>query len=229
MLAVGFAAYVFSSGRWNFGVTAWVWPFAFLYFSRQAKTKKQFLLLSAAIAVGQMIKWPDILDSGYLLSAAFCLLWSICWIVPFLADRLLAQKLPGSFLSSLVFPTVFVSVEYLRTLTPIGSLGMMAYTQSGFLQLVQVTSLIGSFGLSFLLYWFGAVAVSAAEKRQGWKLATGVCLAMFVASIGFGCIRLAAFSVDDYENRVKIASIVGPYYEKHEYRNRETMTMYKMD
>ena len=215
MLSVGFAAYVFSSGRWNFGVTAWVWPFAFLYFSRQAKTKKQFVLLSAAIAVGQMIKWPDILDSGYLLSAAFCLLWSICWIVPFLADRLLAQKLPGSFLSSLVFPTVFVSVEYLRTLTSIGSLGMMAYTQSGFLQLVQVTSLIGSFGLSFLLYWFGAVAVSAAEKRQGWKLATGVCLAMLVASIGFGSIRLAAFSVDDYENRVKIASIVGPYYEKH--------------
>ena len=215
MLSVGFAAYVFSSGRWNLGVTAWVWPFAFLYFSRQAKTKKQFVLLSAAIAVGQMIKWPDILDSGYLLSAAFCLLWSICWIVPFLADRLLAQKLPGSFLSSLVFPTVFVSAEYLRTLTPIGSLGMMAYTQSGFLQLVQVTSLIGSFGLSFLLYWFGAVAVSAAEKRQGWKLATGVCLAMLVASIGFGSIRLAAFSVDYYENRVKIASVVGPYYEKH--------------
>ena len=34
---------------------------------------------------------------NHLLSAVFCLLWSVCWILPFLADRLLAQKLPGSF------------------------------------------------------------------------------------------------------------------------------------
>ena len=213
MLCIGFAAYVFSSGRWNFGVTAWIWPFAFLYFSRQAKTKKQFLLLVAAIAIGHAIKWPDVLDSGYLLSAGFCLLWSVFWILPFLIDRLLAQKLPGSFLSSLIFPTVFVSVEYLRTLTPIGSLGMTAYTQAGFLPLVQVTSVIGSFGLSFLILWFCSVVVTALERRQGWKPAAGVCLALLVASIGFGCIRLAAFPVSS-ENTVRVASIVGPYYEK---------------
>ncbi|MBQ7688499.1 MAG: hypothetical protein IJT27_04700, partial [Clostridia bacterium] len=189
MLIVGFAAYVFSGGRWNIGVTAWIWPFAFLYFSRHTKIKRQFLLLAAAIAAGHVIKWPDILDSGYLLSAAFCLLWSVCWILPFLADRLLAQKLPGSFLSSLIFPAAFVSVEALRALTPIGSLGAMAYTQSGFLPLMQVTSLIGSFGLSFLIYWFGAVAVKAAEKRPRWKPAAGVCLALLAASVCFGCIR----------------------------------------
>ena len=213
MLCIGFTAYVFSSGSWNFGLTAWIWPFAFLYFSRQTKTKQQFLLLAAAIAVGQVIKWPDILDSGYLLSAVFCLVWSVFWILPFLADRLLAQKLHGSFLSSLIFPTVFVSIEYLRTLTPIGSLGMTAYTQARFLPLVQVTSVIGSFGLSFLIYWFGSVVVAALEKRQGWKPAAGVCIALLVASIGFGCIRLAAFPVSS-ENTVHVASIVGPYYEK---------------
>lgn len=213
MLAVGFAAYVFSAGRWNCGVTAWIWPFAFLYFSRQTKTKKQFLLLAAAIAVGQMLKWPDILDSGYLLSAVFCLVWSVFWILPFLADRLLAQKLPGSFLSSLIFPTVFVSVDGLRALTPLGSIGMTAYTQAGFLPLMQITSVIGSFGLSLLIYWFGSAVVTVLEKRQGWKSVTGVCLALLVVSIGFGCIRLAAFPVST-ENTVRVASIVGPYYEK---------------
>ncbi|MBQ6420540.1 MAG: hypothetical protein IJK02_05660 [Clostridia bacterium] len=215
MLIVGFAAYVFSGGRWNIGVTAWIWPFAFLYFSRHTKIKRQFLLLAAAIAAGHVIKWPDILDSGYLLSAAFCLLWSVCWILPFLADRLLAQKLPGSFLSSLIFPAAFVSVEALRALTPIGSLGMIAYTQAGFLPLMQVASLIGSFGLSFLLYWFGATAVTAAEKRPRWKPAAGVCLALLAASVCFGCIRLAAFPVGS-DNTVRVASVVGPYYEKYE-------------
>ena len=28
MLGIGFAAFLFSSGRWNCGVTAWIWPFA---------------------------------------------------------------------------------------------------------------------------------------------------------------------------------------------------------
>ena len=215
MLGVGFAAYVFSGGRWNIGVTAWIWPFAFLYFSRQTKNVRQFLLPAAAIAAGHVIKWPDILDSGYLIGAGFCLFWSVCWILPFLADRLLAQKLPGSFLSSLIFPAVFVSVECLRSLTPLGSLGMLAYTQAGFLPLLQVTSLIGSFGLSFLLCWFGAVAVTAAEKRPRWKPAAGVCLALLAASVCFGCIRCAAFPVGS-DHTVRVASVVGPHYEKYE-------------
>ena len=215
MLGVGFAAYVFSGGRWNISVTAWIWPFAFLYFSRQTKTKGQFLLLAAAIAAGHVIKWADLLDSGYLPGAVFCLFWSVCWILPFLADRLLAQKLPGAFLSSLIFPAAFVSLESLRALTPLGSLDMLAYTQAGNLPLMQVTSLIGSFGLSFLLFWFGAVAVTAAEKRPRWKPAAGVCLALLAASVCFGCIRCAAFPVGS-ENTVRVAGIVGPYYEKYE-------------
>ena len=212
-LVVGFTAFVFSSGMWNCGVTAWIWPFAFLYFGRQAKTKKQFLLLPTAIVVAQVLKWPDILDSGILPSAFFCLVWSVFWVLPFLADRLLARKLPGSFLSSLIFPTAFVSIEYLRALTPLGSLGMTAYTQAGFLPLMQVTSVIGSFGLSFLIFWFGSALVTTLEKRQGWKPAAGICLALLAASIGFGCVRLAAFPVN-LDNTVRIASIVGPYYEK---------------
>ena len=215
MLGVGFAAYVFSGGRWNVGVTAWIWPFAFLYFSRQTKTKGQFLLLAAAIAAGHVIKWADILDAGYLLGAVFCLCWSVCWILPFLADRLLAQKLPGAFLSSLLFPAAFVSVECLRALTPLGSLGLLAYTQAGFLPLMQLTSLTGSFGLSFLLCWFGAVAVTAAQKRPRWKPAAGVCLALLAASVCFGCVRCAAFPVGS-DNTVRVASVVGPYYEKYE-------------
>ena len=213
ILGVGLIAYMFSGGRWNIGVTAWIWPVAFLYFSRQTQTRKQFLLLVAALAAGNVIKWLNVLDAGYWLDAAFCLLWSIFWVLPFLADRLLAQKLPGAFLSSLIFPTVFVSLEYLRALLPIGSIGLMAYTQAGFLPLVQITSVIGSFGLSFLIFWFGAVVVTVLEKRQGRKLTAAVCLCLIAAAIGFGCIRLAAFPVSR-ENTVRVASVISPYYAK---------------
>lgn len=213
MFAVGFAAFLFSGGRWNIGITAWIWPFVFLFFSRQTQTRKQFLLLVAALAVGNVIKWLNVLDAGYWLDAAFCLLWSIFWVLPFLADRLLAQKLPGAVLSSLVFPAVFVSLEYLRSLLPVGSIGLMAYTQAGFLPLVQITSVIGSFGLSFLIFWFGSAVVTVLEKRRGRKLAVGVCLWLIAAAIGFGCIRLAAFPTSR-ENTVRVASVISPYYAK---------------
>ena len=213
MFAVGFAAFLFSGGRWNIGITAWIWPFVFLFFSRQTQTRKQFLLLVAALAVGNVIKWLNVLDAGYWLDAAFCLLWSIFWVLPFLADRLLAQKLPGAFLSSLVFPAVFVSLEYLRSLLPVGSIGLIAYTQAGFLPLVQITSVIGSFGLSFLIFWFGSAVVTVLEKRRGRKLAVGVCLWLIAAAIGFGCIRLAAFPTSR-ENTVRVASVISPYYAK---------------
>ncbi|MCR5151497.1 MAG: hypothetical protein K6B52_09790 [Clostridiales bacterium] len=213
IFGIGFIAYIFSAGRWNIAFTAWIWPFAFLYYSRQSKTKRRFLLLVAALAIGHVIKWLNVMDGGYILDAVFCLLWSYCWVLPFLADRLVAKKLPGSILSSLIFPAVFVSIECLRSLTPLGSIGAIAYSQSGFLPLVQVTSLIGSFGLSFLICWFGAVAVNVTEKRQGSKTIAVVCFSALLISIGFGCVRLAAFPVDT-ENTARVASVVGPYYKK---------------
>ena len=211
MLVIGFITYTFSSGRWNIDIAAWIWPFALLYFSRQTANKKQFLILAAVLAAGHIIKWLDILGGGYLFNAALCLIWSVCWIIPFLADRLLAQKLSGVVLSSLIFPSVFVTMEFLRGLTLVSSIGVMAYTQEGFLPLVQITSVIGSYGLSFLILWFGTIVVTAIEKRAGWKKLASVYLAIMIVVFGFGVIRLAAFPVDE-SNTVNIASIVGPFY-----------------
>ena len=213
-LLIGFIAYVFSGGRWNVGITAWIWPFAFLYFSRKTEGKKSFLLLVAALAAGHVLKWLNILDSGYFLDAAVCLIWSLAWIIPFMADRLVAQKLPGVFLRSLVFPALFSSVEVLLAFSPISSLGTMAYTQEGFLPLLQIASVIGSFRLSFLIFWFGTVAITAVEKRPGWKRLAVAYLSVIVVVFIFGCTRLASYPADA-DKTVRVAGIVGPYYEKY--------------
>lgn len=213
-LLVGFAAYVFSGGRWNIGLTAWIWPLAFLTYSRKTEGRRSFLLLAAALAVGHVIKWLNNLDAGYFLDAAVCLIWSLAWIIPFLADRLIAQKLPSVFLRSLVFPALFTSVEVLLAFSPTSSFGTMAYTQEGFLPLLQIASLIGSFGLSFLIFWFGTVAVTALEKRPGWKGLAAVYLTILAAVLVFGCVRLAAHPAER-DRTVRVAGVTGPYYEKY--------------
>ena len=210
MLAVGFVAFVLSSGRWNIALMAWMWPFAFLYFSRQTKSKKHFMLLVLAIVAGQIIKWLNILNAGYVLDAVLCAVWSLCWVAVFAADRLLYDKFNG-FASTLLFPAAIVSMEFLRTFTLFGSYSAAAYTQTGVLPLMQITSVIGTFGLSFLIMWFGSVLVHAAYRGAGWKQTVAVYAAIMIAVFAYGGVRMTAAPVD-YSETVRVASVVSPFY-----------------
>lgn len=225
LLLVGFIAFIFSSGRWNIFITAWIWPCAFLYFSRRTNSVKQFMILVVAITIGHTFKWLNILDAGYIIDAVLCIVWSICWIIPFIADRLLAKNFKG-IASTLVFPAVFIALEFLRTFTLVGSFGTTAYTQSGLLPLVQITSVVGSFGLSFLILWFGSVLAFAIDCKFQWayaKRAVCVYLAFLIVALGFGSIRLIALPVD-YSDTVKVASIICPYYSSFSDGNYETIS-----
>lgn len=210
MLIIGFVAFALSGGRWNIALMAWIWPFAFLYFSRQTKSKKQFMLLAMAIVVGHTIKWLNILNAGYILDAVLCAVWSLCWVAVFAVDRLLYDKFNG-FVSTLLFPAAIVSMEFLRTFTLLGSFGAAAYTQTGFMPLVQITSIIGTFGLSFLIMWFGSVLVHVADRNIGWKKTVAVYVAIMIAVVAYGGVRMIAVPVD-YSETVRVASIISPFY-----------------
>ena len=219
-LAVGFAAFVFSSGRWNFPLTAWIWPAAFLFYSRATRGVKSFLPLVAAIAAGNVIRWLNVLDAGYVLDAAVCLLWSVCWILPYIADRLLYRRLPV-FLSTFLLPGSFVTLEFLRHFTLVGSYGVTAYTQTGFLPLVQSVSLIGSFGLSFFILWFAPVLLYACGKEKRWPGVLALYLALTGALLVYGGVRL--HTAPAAAHTVKTASVIGPYYRKFSDDSYETI------
>ena len=211
MLFVGAAAFVFSSGRWNLFITAWIWPFAFLYFSRKADNKENFLLLLAVIELVQQIKWYNILGTKSIVDALFCLAWSTGWILPFIADKLFAEKFSGSFMRSLVFPSVFTMLEIVRSFTPAGAYSAMAYSQGPFRLLTQIVSVIGSYGLSFLIFWFASVIVGITEKKGGWKLLTGAYAVIMAGVLCFGGIRLSASQVNT-DKTVKVASIINQFH-----------------
>jgi hypothetical protein len=71
----------------------------------------------------------------------------------FLADRLLAPRLPA-LLSTLVFPCAYVLVEWISAqLNPFGTWGSEAYTQSGNLPLMQLASLTGLTDINDPYHW----------------------------------------------------------------------------
>jgi len=222
MLLVGAAAFVFSGGRWNFFVTAWIWPFAFLYFSRQAKSKDNFLLLLGVIVLGQLIKWFNVLATGSIIDFLFVLVWSISWLLPFVADKLLAEKFKGSFIKSLVFPAVFTAIEIVRSFTPTGAFAAMAYSQGAFRILTQIVSVIGSYGLSFLIFWFASVVVGITEKRGGWIVLTGAYAVIMAGVLCFGGVRLS--SAVKADKTVKVASIINQFHGSLDTRGYTDLT-----
>ncbi|MEJ2750314.1 MAG: nitrilase-related carbon-nitrogen hydrolase, partial [Anaerolineae bacterium] len=107
--------------------------------------------------------------------------------------RLLAGRL-GGFVATLVYPLTYASLEFINIATnPVGSFGMQAYTQYDNLALLQLISVTGLWGVTFLISWLGPIVNWAWEHEFAWPqikrgvgLYTGILFLVFL----FGEARL---------------------------------------
>jgi apolipoprotein N-acyltransferase len=99
-------------------------------------------------------------------------------------DRFLSRKLDG-ILATLVFPLTWTSIEYLRSfLSSSGSHGSLVYSQFRNLPLMQLASVTGIWGLTFLICWLAPVLNLAWGKRFDWpKIRLSVSLFVVVSSL----------------------------------------------
>jgi apolipoprotein N-acyltransferase len=91
----------------------------------------------------------------------------------------------------LLFPAVWVLIEYAQTKIPFGGFPwlLVGYSQSGWLSLIQIADLTGVYGISFLVTGFSAAVVWAAMHRgrnvsAWWPVLTAVVL--FSACLLYG-------------------------------------------
>jgi apolipoprotein N-acyltransferase len=85
------------------------------------------------------------------------------------------------FLASLALPVYWVTYEYLTAITsPHSTWGNLAYTQSDCLPLIQIASITGLWGISFVVFLFaGAVASLLSGTGKPWQRR------MLAVTIGF--------------------------------------------
>jgi apolipoprotein N-acyltransferase len=109
----------------------------------------------------------------------------------------------------LAFPATIVAAEYARNLTtPHGTAGSLAYTQLRFLPFLQLASITGAWGITFLLMLFpAALAIgvqlrSSAPKRAFRVLAAA--LGVVAAVLAFGALRLG---IPDAGGEVRVGLI----------------------
>jgi apolipoprotein N-acyltransferase len=206
-LAIGFTLSLFVSIRWNIPVAAWLSSVFMLRFTRTQTPVRGLPLVWLATFATIALTSQGTLPSGlfYFLFAAGT---AVVATFPYLVDRLVAPRI-GGFLATLVFPLAWTSYEYLTAqIGPFGTIGSIAYTQYGNLPLLQLVSVTGIWGMSFLITWLAPVVNWAWEKGFAWPRVRGGILLysciLTVILLGGGA-RLAFITPE--ANTVRIVGI----------------------
>jgi apolipoprotein N-acyltransferase len=117
----------------------------------------------------------------------------LLFTLPYAVDRRVGAGL-GAWGRSLVFPLAFTTLDWIMAqLNLIMNTGSLAYSQYGSLALMQILSVTGMWGLTFLITWFASTVNVLWEADFEWRRVRGM-LALFTgvlaAVLVFGVLRL---------------------------------------
>jgi len=195
MLLGGSLLVGFSMGRWLAPLAAWIGPVLIMRYARDHRVGRGYALVAVACILAIFLAFITIWWSGLpqamvpFLTVGFGLLWSL----PYLADRLMVARLPG-FASTFIYPLAATALEFLLVqVNPLGAWGATGFSQYGNLPLMQLASVTGIIGITFLMGWFASVANWAWENRsRGGEIRGGLAAfgVVFAAVFIFGFVRL---------------------------------------
>ena len=200
-LLIGFLLLPFTTIQTVIPLAAWFAPTFLLRFMRTFKRAWMALvLIFGAYAVGIFIALRGS-DTGniavYILGIiTFPIARGLLYTMPYAADRYIGSRL-RPWARALVFPLAFTSVDWLMSLSAIiNSTGSFAYSQYDSLALLQILSITGMWGITFLMPWFASTVNVLWEQGFNWRPVrgiVGVFAAVLAAVFLFGCIRLNFF------------------------------------
>lgn len=191
-LACGAACAAFAHGNFAIPVAGWLAPF-FLLLGVRGAGGRTLLVGAVLLATAQAAAWRGALPFNGWIYFAVTTAVGLTFYLPYLADRLLYPKLPAP-LSTLVFPLGLVSVETIFSRVGYGTWGLLGYSQAGELPLLQVLSVAGLAGLTFLIGWAASVAADVVRyglHEKGRRYAAAAALALLGLSLALGGMRVA--------------------------------------
>jgi apolipoprotein N-acyltransferase len=217
-LLIGFISLFFFNGRWILPIAAFIAPVFLIRYLRFQKPIKGFLIIVLAGWVSNIFVWKGMMPMSGFFYYFVTFMMSVFTSLTFLIDRIFTQKFKG-IVSMLIFPTAYVIMDYITIRTnPSGSYGTLVHTQSA-LPLLQLVSVTGIWGVSFLIMWTASVTNWLWDnhfEKSKIRLAFWVFGIPFLSIIIWGQLRL----MHTIESpTVRIASINSA---KEEYQHRMT-------
>ncbi len=199
----------FAAGKWVIPITVWLAPLLMIRFLRSQKfwvgLLAYFLISYFSVIVNAKGLIP--MPGGQFYG--FCAIAVLLSYVPFAVDWHLTRTFRG-FWGTLIFPCAFVVFEYVNAHGPFGTWGSIAYTQGDHLGLIQLVSLTGIWGLTFLITWFASTVNWMWENSFAWpkiRSGLGIYAFVFLLVLFYGEIRLQLFPPQSETIRVAVLTL----------------------
>jgi apolipoprotein N-acyltransferase len=176
----------------------WIAMTPVLWYALQSSRWLAGLVAASSMLLGGLSMWHYFHKVLGAPASVWIIVYSLVALV-FAAAVLLFRGLVRrgrTWSALLALPAVWVSSEYARNLaTPHGSAGSLAYTQLRFLPFLQLASITGPWGMTFLLLLFQSALVIAIYlwPAKRWPAVRVLCIGCgtVAAVLLFGTVRLA--------------------------------------
>jgi apolipoprotein N-acyltransferase len=202
------------SPRWTFPPAAFVAPALLLWLIRNRKPWRAFLLSLSILTVGNLIANYRVMPFPIFLFIPVTIQVSLLANIPYVCYELVRRRQSQSWLVTVIFPIFQVVLEYGNSFFGGATWGSIAYSQINNAALVQIASVTGMWGMTFLIYWFSSIAAYVFEYRWNWsavRLPVTIYSGLLFVTMFYGLIRIHS-SVDPSEETVRVAGITGSNY-----------------
>src|SRR5437868_6072281 len=171
--ALSAALFYFGTGLHPIWWVVWFAPVPILAVAPRLSRRAAFLIAVVALLVGEMNQW-NYFTHGIGLPLLLILILLLVPAIVFGLGILFARSFLRRdlvLLGSLALPVYWVSYEYLtESGSPHSTFGNLAYTQMDCLPIIQIASITGIWGISFIVFLFaGTIAAllsGAGTRRQ---------------------------------------------------------------
>jgi apolipoprotein N-acyltransferase len=163
-----------------YALSAWLWPFLFLYYAHCSKKSYSQAIVFIFLTLGLSIRFSGVLGAdlegagGLVIVFAACVFW-----VPFIWDSAFCNQI-SSFVYTLVFPALYCSMNLILSVCNVLPICNLTYAQYDNKPLLQLASVVGEFGITFLIAWTASVAVFVIDH---WKKPKGKRVGLIALSV----------------------------------------------
>lgn len=172
VIVSGFFWYISTGLNGDFYYFLWLAPIPVLLISFKAAAKTTFFISFIAYLIGRLSWFSYLVTVATLLPAiVFTIALPLFFALIMSITRIAIIK-NNSWYSIFAFPVFFTTFEWLMiSLSPDGTAGSIAYSQSNFLPLVQITATTGILGITFIVTFIpSALALGWYYRKEKNKL-----------------------------------------------------------
>jgi len=213
--ALSGAAWWFGTGLAPLGWLAWLAPLPILLVAPRLRWQWALLMALAAGVCRGLNLWhylQDVIRLPLIVAVQIAAMSALTFALAVMSHR--GMLLRGRPLAAtLAYPALVLAFEYLGSLvSPHGTFGSLAYSQMDLLAVIQLASVTGNWGVSFVVALFPAAVaavLSSGYSPWRWRAVAGVgSLAVVVGTLTFGAARLQEAPRETV--RVGLVSLQGP-------------------